>query len=283
MKNEVQKQVDTFQLSLDKRNISRENFRVIKEVLYPNVQKDETLLMAIDYCKARNLDIMKRAIQIVPIWDKNIGAMKDTIWPSITELRITAARTGQYAGKDKAIYGEEVTENFDGLEVTYPKWCEVIVYKTVNGVKCAFSSNELYWKETYKTAKNNTTKPNTMWAKRTREQLAKCSEAAALRAAFPEEIGSDYIAEEAFNANEYVKDVTPSKTANIPENLTFESDVKKEEVDVTQPIPPKEELEKKTGVNAKQPNPKDKPEEKVNNDPLTDEEKEKIDKEGGDE
>lgn len=58
-----------------------------------------------------------------------------------------------------------------------------------------------------------------------------------------------------------MKDVTPSKTANIPKNLNFENGD-----DVTQEIPPQEELEKQneanatkktTGVNVEQPNPKD--------------------------
>jgi hypothetical protein len=35
-----------------------------------------------------------------------------------------------------------------------------------------------------------------MWRRRTRGQLDKCAEAAALRAAFPEELGNDYSAEE---------------------------------------------------------------------------------------
>lgn len=47
--------------------------------------------------------------------------------------------------------------------------------------------------------------------------------------------------------------VTPSKTANIPDNLTFEDDVKEtieksSIVDVTQKIPPKEELEKQNDL-----------------------------------
>jgi hypothetical protein len=41
-----------------------------------------------------------------------------------------------------------------------------------------------------------TAAPNEMWKKRPRGQLEKCAEAAALRAAFPEELGNDYAAEE---------------------------------------------------------------------------------------
>lgn len=202
------------QASLDKRGIKLEDFRVIKEILYPNVQKDETLLMAIDYCKARKLDIMKRTIQIVPIWDSKSKSMKDTIWPSISEIRITATRTGKYAGRSEAEFGDDVTETLSGIEVTYPRWCRVTVFRLVAGEKCSFTS-KLFWKQEYKTAKNDTSAPNSMWNKRSYAQLEKCAEAAALRMAFPEEIGNDYIAEEAFDANEALVNVTPkSKTAN---------------------------------------------------------------------
>jgi phage recombination protein Bet len=225
----VERKSTTLATLLEKRGVSQDTFRVIKEVLYPNVAEDKTLLMALDYCKERKLDIMKRTIQIVPIWDSKKHKMVDTIWPSISEIRITASRTGKYAGKDKAIFGEDITENLGGMEVTYPKWCEVVVYKIVDGMKCAFSSNELFWKETYKTAKKDTDSPNAMWKKRTREQLAKCAEAAALRAAFPEEIGSDYIGEEAFLPDQE-KDVTPKQAPididNIPDqtNDLFKED-----------------------------------------------------------
>lgn len=205
---------DPLMASLESRGMDNRQFRVIKEILYPNVQKDETLLMAIDYCKARNLDIMKRTIQIVPIWDSKTKSMKDTIWPSIAEIRITATRTGKYAGRSEAEFGDEITETLSGAEVTYPKWCKISVFRFVNGEKCEFSA-KLFWKETYKTAKNDTLAPNSMWAKRSYAQLEKCAEAAALRAAFPEEAGNDYIAEEAFDANEGLLNVTPkSKTAN---------------------------------------------------------------------
>jgi phage recombination protein Bet len=204
---------DPLQASLEVRGMDIRQFRVIKEILYPNVQKDETLLMAIDYCKSRNLDIMKRTIQIVPIWDSKAKCMKDTIWPSISEIRITATRTGQYAGRSEAEFGDDITETLDNVEVSYPKWCKVTVYRNVKGEKCAFTA-KLFWKQEYKTAKNDTKAPNSMWAKRSYSQLEKCVEAAALRMAFPEEVGNDYIAEEAFDANEGMLNITPkSKTA----------------------------------------------------------------------
>jgi len=228
MTNEVTIKKDSLEASLELRGVDKRQFRVIKEVLYPNVQKDETLLMALDYCKARKLDIFKRSIQIVPIWNSKTKQMEDTIWPSISEIRTTATRTGQYAGCSEGEFGDEIIENLNGTETKYPKWCKVIVYRIVAGSKCEFSA-KLFWKEAYKTAKNDTTAPNSMWLKRAYAQLEKCAEAAALRKAFPEEIGNDFIAEEAFGVND-IQDITPKQQKIKPTSMSVE-DLKNPTID----------------------------------------------------
>ncbi len=63
----------------------------------------------------------------------------------------------------------------------------------VEGQKCAFNA-KVYWEEAF--ASDKAGLPNTMWQKRPRGQLDKCVEAAALRKAFPEELGNTYVAEE---------------------------------------------------------------------------------------
>lgn len=211
--HEIINHSESLNKSLAARGVDIRTFRVIKDILYPGVQKTDTLLMALDYCKERGLDIMKRPIQIVPVWSSKTKTMEDTIWPSITEIRITAARTGRYAGRSTAVYGEEITENLGGISTTYPKYCEVTVYRLVEGVKCEFPA-KVFWKEAYKTAKNDTAAPNSMWQKRAFGQIEKCAEAAALRSAFPEEIGGDYISEEAFSHDDNIN-AAKSKTSSI--------------------------------------------------------------------
>lgn len=178
---------------LKKRNISGQIWNVLKQTIFPEAQ-DQSILMAIDYCKVRNLDILKKPVHIVPIWNSKKKCYVDTVWQGISELRTTAMRTGQYAGIDETVYGEEVTEEVGGVLITFPKYAQVTVYRMVNGTRVPFVGDKVYWLENY--AKKKEGEPNSMWQQRPFGQISKCAEAAALRKAFPGEIGNAYAAEE---------------------------------------------------------------------------------------
>lgn len=171
-------------------------WRVLTDAVFPAAERPESIIMALAYCKARNLDIFKKPVQIVPIYDKRRGGMVDTVWPGIAELRTTAMRTGSFAGFDDTEYGPMIEETLGGLHMRYPEWAQCTVYRIVGGQRVPFVGPKTFWIETYATAKRDTKAPNSMWAKRPRGQLEKCAEAAALRRAFPEEIGNEYAAEE---------------------------------------------------------------------------------------
>jgi phage recombination protein Bet len=164
--------------------------------VFPSASTTDAVILALSYCKARKLDPFKKPVQIVPMWDAKRKTMVDTVWPGIGELRTTAFRTGQYAGRDAAIFGDMIEAELDGAKVRVPEWCEVVVYRILHGVRCAFHGPRVHWLETYATKSRDTKQPNSMWAKRPNGQLEKCAEAAALRAAFPEELGNEYAAEE---------------------------------------------------------------------------------------
>jgi phage recombination protein Bet len=170
--------------------------KALVEAIFPNAQSAESVILALSYCRARNLDPFKRNVHIVPIWDKQRRCLVDTIWPGIGELRTTAFRTGEYAGRDDAAYGPDVVQKVGRVDLKFPQWCQVTVYRMVKGQRMAFSGPKVYWLETYSTAARDDDSPNEMWATRTYGQIEKCAEAAALRAAFPEEIGTDYISDE---------------------------------------------------------------------------------------
>lgn len=173
-----------------------ELINVLRNSLYPNAQTD-SIKLVMGYCRASGLDPMQKPVQIVPMWNRQAGRLIDVIMPGIGLYRTQAARSGQYAGVTEPEFGEDVTENIGGIEVTYPKWCKVVVKRLLpNGTIAEFAATER-WKENYavKGGKDKSIAPNAMWAKRTYGQLAKCAEAQALRKAFPE-CGSQPTADE---------------------------------------------------------------------------------------
>ena len=186
------------QTALTERNIDLAVWSTLQNSVFPGA-KDESILLAVDYCKARKLDILKKPCHIVPMPVALAGqkdedgypkkVWRDVIMPGIYEQRITAFRTGQMAGEDDPIFGETITH----LGVDAPQWCRVTVYRFINGERCAFSHTE-YFAEACATTKDG--KVNSMWSKRPRGQLAKCAEAGALRKAFPDELGGVMTADE---------------------------------------------------------------------------------------
>lgn len=196
-------------------------WKALVETIYPNATSIDSVVMVLSYCEARKLDPFKRPVHIVPVWSKAANGMVDTVWPGISELRTTAMRTGLYAGKERTAFGPDVTMTLGEVEITFPEWAQTTVYRLVPGIgRCPFEGPTIYWLEAYATAGRNTKAPNDMWKKRPRGQLDKCSEAAALRTAFPEELGNEYAAEEvegqAFGA---VRDVTQRQSPGLAARL----------------------------------------------------------------
>ena len=182
-----------------------ELMNVLRNSLYPGAQ-DDSIKLAVSYCKAAGLDIMQKPVHLVPMWDSKLKRNKDVIMPGIGLYRTQAARSGAYAGVTEPEFGPEVSETFpeeSGYEgkripeitVAYPTSCKVIVKRLMpDGQIAEFAATER-WKENYATAGKASKQPNSMWARRPYAQLAKCAEAQALRKAFPE-VGSAPTADE---------------------------------------------------------------------------------------
>lgn len=201
--------------------ISPGDWRALVDAIFPLAQTTESVELALSYCRARKLDIFKRPVHIVPIWSKEARRMVESVWPGIGELRTTAARTGEHGGYDEAVFGPTQTQTFKGVvgngndvvskEVTFPAWCQMTAYRMVQGQRVPFPGPKVQWLETYATMGKSDV-PNEMWGNRPFGQLEKCAEAAALRRAFPEEIGSDYIPEEVGGRRAAI-DITPVTAA----------------------------------------------------------------------
>ncbi|MCF7996207.1 MAG: recombinase RecT [Chromatiaceae bacterium] len=187
-------------------NLTPSTWKVLTESIFPSAKTADGILLAVHYCAARNLDIMKRPVHVVPMYSKAQGREIETVWPGIAELQTTAARTGQWAGIDPPRFGPLCERTFSARikrngswedlqsSVTFPEWCEVTVYRIVAGQRCAFTE-PVFWLETYARYGGAFSElPADMWMKRPRGQLMKCAKAASLRAAFPEE--ATYTAEE---------------------------------------------------------------------------------------
>ena len=157
---------------------------VLQTSLYPGAAIG-SVKMVLGYCKAAGLDPMQKPVHIVPMWDKNTKSMRDVVMPGIGLYRTQAARSGQYAGVTDPEFGPDVTESVGGVSITFPAWCKVTVKRLLGNQVVEFAARE-FWKENYATAGKDSSAPNAMWKKRPYGQLAKCSEAQALRKAFPE-------------------------------------------------------------------------------------------------
>ncbi|MEI8573895.1 MULTISPECIES: phage recombination protein Bet [Methylomonas] len=214
--------------------ISEQSWKVLTDVTFPTAKTPEAIMMALDYCKARKLDIFKKPVHVVPMWSAALGRNVETVWPSIMEIQTTASRTGVWAGMDRPVWGPDITKTFTGrykddneqwqessVTVTFPEWVAVTVYRIVGGKRCAFTE-EVYWQEAYSTAGGkNSQVPTAMWIKRPKGQLAKCGKAASLRAAFPEECG--YAAEEMDGKS--IDDMNDSSVINGTASRIDEADV----------------------------------------------------------
>lgn len=175
---------------------------VLGSSLYIGAKK-ESIQMVVAYCNAAKLDPMQKPVHIVPMNTKDAATgkyeWKDVIMPGIGLYRIHADRSGSMAGISEPEFGPEITGKFkdkQGNEVifSYPEWCRISVKKIVADRVVEFVAKE-FWLENYTSDSRSSSAPNVMWAKRPRGQIAKCSEAQALRKAFPE-LGAQPTAEE---------------------------------------------------------------------------------------
>lgn len=177
-----------------KRGISEEAWRTLNHSLFPGANP-HSILMVIDYCKARGLDPLKKPCHIVEMDVKNARTgqyeKRDVVMPGIYEYRITAHRTCLYLGHTKPVYGKTI--KIAGVEA--PESCSITIFRWNREleVKSEFPV-EILFSEVVATKRDGTA--NQRWSKAPTQMLTKCTEAAGLREAFPEEFGGEPTAEE---------------------------------------------------------------------------------------
>jgi phage recombination protein Bet len=184
-------------------------WKALVEAVFPAAQTADAVALALSYCKARRLDPFKRVVHIVPVWDEEKRRTVETVWPGIAAHRTTAMRTGLYAGADPASYGDEIEKTFSGktqqgpvnATVRFPQWCQITVYRLAGAQRVSVPGPRVYWEETYSQIGRSGV-PNQRWQRAPYQMAEKCAEAAALRRAFPEELGEETTIEE----NRYTAD-----------------------------------------------------------------------------
>lgn len=176
-----------------RRGISESEWMTLRN-LFPGA-KGESVVLAFDYCKARRLDPFKKPCHIVPMNVKDVKLDKyvwqDVIMPGIYEYRTTAHRTGQYLGHSIPEYGPIV--EYKGVKA--PEWCAITVYRWNDQAKQrAEFPVRLEFNEIAVTKRDGNL--NDRWSSAPKMQLTKCTEAAALREGFPDELGGTHTVEE---------------------------------------------------------------------------------------
>lgn len=182
-----------------RRGISEAQWRTLANNLYPGADST-SVLMVWDYCVARKLDPLKKPCHIVPmeVKDAKTGnyGWRDVVMPGIYEYRITAHRTGLYMGHSKPELGPLV----EHLGRMVPEFCEITVYRWNPEAKEKVEFPvQIFFEEICSTKRDKKTSEialNARWSKSPRQMLAKCTEAAALREAFPEDLGGTHTVEE---------------------------------------------------------------------------------------
>jgi phage recombination protein Bet len=166
---------------------SEEEVRLIKATVAADLNPEE--FKAFVYvARERHLNPLLKQIYAIKYGGKV------THQTSIDGFRAIAARTKLHAGTDDAVF--EGTPSTAGFRAT------VTVWKLVGGVRCPFVATAR-WEE-YNPGQG-------LWKKMPHSQLGKCSEALALRKAFPEDLGGLYTADEMAQAD--VIDVRPTVTS----------------------------------------------------------------------
>lgn len=199
-----------------RRGISEAQWRTLANNLYPGAAS-ESVIMVWDYCAARKLDPLKKPCHIVPMQVRDAKSgdyfWRDVVMPGIYEYRTTATRTGLYLGHSIPEYGPIA----DYLGVQAPEYCALTVYRWNSESKMrAEYPVVIKFSEvcaTKKDKKNGSVIVNERWTKAPQQMLTKCTEAAALREAFPDELGGTHTAEE---MDGHVIDVKPEQSASDP-------------------------------------------------------------------
>lgn len=186
---------------------NEQQLELIKSQIAPNCSDAELSLFG-QVCQRTGLDPFAR--QIYALKRGSGDRAKMTIQVSIDGFRLIADRSGKYAGSETLWCAPDGVWREVWLESTPPAAAKTVVWKL--GCDRPFTGVARW--DSYKQEFNG--KLSDMWARMSDIMLGKCSEALALRKAFPAELSGLYTSEEMAQATEVIEvNYTPSVAPSI--------------------------------------------------------------------
>lgn len=224
---------------------------------------DTQFELFISECKARALRPGPHVVfqlRNAKEWDADTGAsrfVKKPYWiTTIGALRLIALRTGQYGGSTPAeyIYLDDNGDPTVISQIPLPSKTNKSLPREPWAVRISVKRKDfdepitsiVRFDSVAATQKrDNILVLTDMWQKRGDAQTAKCSEADALRKAFPEELGSLYLSEEIKNEEEPHQAATaPASVVPLPPPVPKVNQEPAKPVEAPRPNEPWPELEK---------------------------------------
>ena len=167
-----------------------EEMKLLKNTVARGQDLSDSEFLLLGYVsKLSGLDPFLKQIYPVKFYSKTANAKILTFLTSIEGYRLIAERTNRYAGRDEYMFDEGLSlyQMLEAKRQT-PHTATATVYKIMNKERYP-TCHSVRWTEFYPSDEHK----QWMWNKMKFNQIGKCAEAGALRAAFPNNFKGIYV------------------------------------------------------------------------------------------